>query len=378
MISEPTFTIGIEEEYIMVDRDTRNALKEVPAGLMDQLVERLGQQVSTEFLQCQVEVGTRVCHSVEEARDELCRLRQVVANVLDEYGLGFIAASTHPFATAAELEHTHSPRYQALAEDLQQVIRRLLISGMHVHVGVEDDELRMDMLGQAAYILPHLLALSTSSPFWQGQDTGLMSYRISVWDEMPRTGLPGQFASYAEYHRHVDILVQAGVIEDATKIWWDLRPSARFPTLEMRITDVCTSINDAICIAAIFQCWLRLLYRLRLKNQRWRRYEPMLVEENRWRAHRYGIAGELIDFGRGALIPYSELLDEILDLIREDAENFGCVSEVEHARQILTGGSSSHRQLGVYQSASERGADHQDSLCAVVDHLQAETKRGLD
>jgi len=377
MISEPTFTIGIEEEYIMVDRDTRNALKEVPAGLMDQLVERLGQQVSTEFLQCQVEVGTRVCHSVEEARDELCRLRQVVANVLDEYGLGFIAASTHPFATTAELEHTHSPRYQALAEDLQQVIRRLLISGMHVHVGVEDDELRMDMLGQAAYILPHLLALSTSSPFWQGQDTGLMSYRISVWDEMPRTGLPGQFASYAEYHRHVGILVQAGVIEDATKIWWDLRPSARFPTLEMRITDVCTSINDAICIAAIFQCWLRLLYRLRLNNQRWRRYEPMLVEENRWRAHRYGIDGELIDFGRGALIPYSELLDEILDLIREDAENFGCVSEVEHARQILTGGSSSHRQLGVYQSASERGADRQEALCAVVDHLQAETKRGL-
>jgi carboxylate-amine ligase len=258
---------------------------------------------------------------------------------------------------------------------MQQVVRRLLICGMHVHVGIEDDELRVDLLGQAAYIIPHLLALSTSSPFWEGENTGLQSYRISIWDEMPRTGLPESFDSYAEYQRYVDVLVNAGIIEDATKIWWDLRPSERFPTLEMRAPDVCTSIDDAICIAALYRCWLRMLYRLRQDNQRWRRYASTLVAENRWRAQRYGSEASLIDFGRGELVAYSSLIEEMLELIRTDAEHFGCVAEVEYARVILQRGTSAQRQVTVYQQALAGGADQRQALEAVLDWLVAETMR---
>jgi len=373
MIKMPSFTLGVEEEYLLVYPDSGDLVGEVPAALMPKLRAKLGEQVSPEFLQCQVEVGTRVCRNIHEARDELRFLRSSVAEVVAEFGFGLIAASTHPFADPQQQSVTSRQRYASLEHDLQRVARRLLISGMHVHVGIDDDDARVDLMSQAAYILPHLLALSTSSPFWRGEDTGLMSYRISIWDEMPRTGLPQSFESYSEYVRHVQVLVDAGIIEDASKIWWDLRPSCRFSTLEMRISDLCTSLEDALCIAALYACWLRMLQRLRMKNQRWRRYSSMLLEENRWRAHRYGIHGGLIDFGRGEIVPYSELLDEMLLLIKQDAEALDCENEVQHARAILERGTSAQRQLDIYQQALDGGENSPTALKRVVDWLREET-----
>jgi glutamate---cysteine ligase / carboxylate-amine ligase len=248
---------------------------------------------------------------------------------------------------------------------------------MHVHIGIPDDELRIDLLNQASYFLPHLLALSTSSPFWQGENTGLKSYRLAVFDEMPRTGTPERFASWGEYRRHVDILVGAGLIEDATKLWWDLRPSDRFPTLEMRITDCCTTLEDTLSIAALFRCLLRMLWRLKRENQRWRLYARMLIDENRWRAQRYGFDQGLVDFGRGAIVPYAELLEEILALVDQDARHFGCLAEVSHAREILSRGTSADRQLAVFARALATGAARAEALAAVVDWLIAETVLGV-
>ena len=233
--------------------------------------------------------------------------------------------------------------------------------------------MRIDLLGQATYFLPHLLALSTSSPFWEGVQTGLKSYRLSVFDELPRTGLPYQFESWSEYARTIELLVSAGLIEDATKLWWDLRPSARFPTLEMRITDVCPLVEDGIAIASLFRCVLRMLYRLRRQNQRWRTYPPFLVRENRWRAQRYGIEQGLVDFGKGAVVPFPTLLEELFDLIAEDAAYFGCVAEMGHARTILERGTSADRQLARYDAVKKLGGSEQAALVAVVDGIVEET-----
>jgi carboxylate-amine ligase len=233
-------------------------------------------------------------------------------------------------------------------------------------------------MGQVSYFLPHLLALSTSSPFWRGEDTGLKSYRISVFDELPRTGLPELFDSHGEYRRHLNVLTSAGVIEDATKLWWDVRPSARFPTLELRIPDICTRLADGVCIAALYVSVLAMLYRLKRNNQRWRRYSNMLIQENRWRAQRYGTDEGLVDFGIGTIVPYSDLLEEMIELIRGEAEALDCLDQVVHAREILKRGTSAHRQLAVYEKALADGAEKMEALRAVVDMLIEETLTGLD
>ena len=248
---------------------------------------------------------------------------------------------------------------------------------MHVHVGIPDDDLRIDLMSQVSYVLPHLLALSTSSPFWRGTNTGLMSYRVAVFDELPRTGLPEQFDSWGEYQRHVRVLVDAGLIEDASKLWWDVRPSARFPTLEMRITDVCTRLEDAIAIAALYRCWLRMLWRLRRNNQRWRRYAGMLIHENRWLAQRYGYAKGLVDFGKGEVVPYADLLEEMLEIIAPDAAHFACEAEVAHARTILARGTSAHWQIAAFAEARKGGASEAEALAAVVAMLARESLAGL-
>ena len=371
--SGPEFTLGIEEEYFLVDRATRDVVGDPPPEMLAECEALLGGQVSSEFLRSQIEVGTRVCASLVEARADLRRLRATVAEVAARRGLAPVAAATHPFARWDAQKTTERDRYASLHQDLQAVGRRLAICGLHVHIGIPDDELRIDLLNQASYFLPHLLSLSTSSPFWQGENTGLKSYRLAVFDELPRTGTPERFASWGEYQRHVDILVAAGLIEDATKLWWDLRPSARFPTLEMRITDSCATLEDSLSIAALFRCLLRMLWRLKRENQRWRIYARMLVDENRWRAQRYGIDQGLVDFGRGAIFPYAELLDEMLALVEPDARHFGCLDEVSHAREILARGTSAHRQLAVFEGALADGASRVEALSAVVDWLIAET-----
>jgi glutamate---cysteine ligase / carboxylate-amine ligase len=375
--SEPEFTLGIEEEYFLVDRATRDVVGEPPDAMLTELDALLGAQVSPEFLRSQIEIGTRVCTSIEEARAELRRLRGAIASVAGCHGMAPVAAATHPLARWDAQRTTERGRYRSLEADLQGVGRRLVICGMHVHIGIPDDELRIDLMNQASYFLPHLLALSTSSPFWQGENTGLKSYRLAVFDEMPRTGTPERFASWGEYRRHVDILVGTGLIEDATKLWWDLRPSDRFPTLEMRITDCCTTLDDTLSIAAVFRCLLRMLWRLKRENQRWRLYSRMLIDENRWRAQRYGFDQGLVDFGKGAIVPYAELLEEILALVEQDARYFDCVDEVAHAREILARGTSAHRQLTVFERALADGASRPEALAAIVDWLIAETTRGV-
>ena len=374
---EPTFTIGVEEEYLLIDRETRDLVADPPESMLRECESRIKGLVRPEFLKSQIEVGTRVCRSVQQARDDLAWLRRTVAKVARKHGYAPIAASTHPFTEWQHQKHTDKERYHILARDMQAVARRLVICGMHVHVGIEDDELRIDLLNQLGYFLPHLLALSTSSPFWRGHDTGLKSYRLSVFDELPRSGLPEHFDSYAEYERHLGVLIDAGLFEDASVLWWDARPSARFPTIEMRVTDVCTRLEDAVSIAALFLCVVRMLYRLRRYNQRWRMYARMLLNENRWRAKRYGLDEGLMDFGRGELVPFEALLDELIELVRDDAYALGCVEEIEHCREIPRRGTSAHRQLKVFAEATADGAERHEALQAVVDMLVEETVKDL-
>ncbi len=373
----PTFSLGIEEEYLLVNRQTRDLERDPPKALMKECQQRMKGRVSPEFMRCQIEVGTPVCKDIGAARQELASLRRNVAEMAEQHGLTIIAASTHPFAAWQPQKHTLRKRYEELAKDMGVPLRRLLICANHIHVGIDDDNLRIDLMNQMRYFLPHLLALSTSSPFWQGQNTKLKSYRLAVFDEMPRTGMPEEYSSYGEYQKHLDALVQTKVIEDGTKIWWDIRPSARFPTLEMRICDISTTLEDGLCIAALYQCLLRMLWRLKRMNVTWRRYKVLLINENRWRAMRHGFDKGLIDFGRGAMVPYEDLLDEILDLVKEDAEALGCTAEVAHARTIRERGTSAHRQVAVYEQAVKDGADTSEALIKVVDWLIEESLEGV-
>ena len=377
MVDRPSFTIGVEEEYLIVDPETRDLVRDLPEGLMRRVEEILGPQVAPEFLRSQIEIGTIVANNIQEARADLARLRRTVADVAAEYGLAPIAASTHPFADWWQQVHTDKQRYNELAVDMGGVVRRLLICGMHVHVCVEDEDLRIDLMNQVLYFLPHLLALSTSSPFWHGQDSGLKSYRTSVFRALPRTGMPDEFAGWSDYRRHVAVLTGAGVVEDATKLWWDVRPSDRYPTLEMRASDICTSIDDAMTVASMFMSLLSMLFRRRLENQRWRIYSRMLINENVWRAQRYGISDSLIDFAKGELVPYPDLFEELIELVAEDAEQLGCDSELEHGRVILERGTSADRQLEIYRSGIDAGASDEEALQDVVDFLIEETVANL-
>jgi len=365
---EPPFSIGIEEEYLLVDTDSCD-LAEAPPELMTACAAELEGQVSPEFLQCQIEIGTRVCANIGEAREDLRRLRSCVARIAGNFGLAPIAVSCHPFADWKDQSHTDKDRYNTLARDLGGVVERMLICGMHVHVGLGSDDLRNDLMGQLSYFLPHLLALSTSSPYWQGRDTDLASYRLTVFDNLPRTGLPPLFPSFGDYERTVDVLVDLGVIEDSSKIWWDLRPSSRFPTLETRICDVSPRLEDTLTLAALIQSLSRMLFRLRERNQRWRLYDAFLVEENRWRAQRYGTSEGLIDFGRREIVPLAELMEELIEMTGEDAERLNCRTEVEHVRDMLARGTSSERQRAVYGAARAEGHDHAAGMRAVVRHL---------
>lgn len=374
---EPAFTLGIEEEYLLVDRQTRDIVAEPPEEVLSACESLAPGQVHPEFLRCQIEVGTKVCATIDEARAELVRLRGSVVSVADRHGLAPIAASTHPFAVWGPQKHTGRRRYDVLARDMGAPARRLMICGLHVHAGISDPELRIDLMNQVRYFLPHLLALSTSSPFWQGQDTGLKSYRLAVWRELPRTGIPEPFESYADFESQLRALVEAGVVEDGTKLWWDLRPSTRFPTMEVRIPDICTRLDDTMTVAALYICLLRMLWRLRSRNVSWRSYRTFLIDENRWRAQRYGLDEGLVDFGRGGIRPYAELLEEIIELTVEDAEALGCHDAIANARDILRRGTSADRQLAVHAAALADGASPSEALQAVVDWLIEETRLGL-
>ncbi|MBP0614644.1 carboxylate-amine ligase [Jiella mangrovi] len=374
--AEPGFTLGIEEEYLLVDRETLD-LASAPDGLLEDCVAELGDKVNPEFLRCQIEIGTGVCKTIAEAREDLAHLRRTVARIAGEHGCAPLAVSTHPTADWDEQRFTDKERYRELEEDLAAVARRMLICGMHVHVGIEDDDLRIDLMNQFSYFLPHLLALSTSSPFWGGRNTGLKSYRLTVFDNMPRTGIPPTFSSFSEYSRAAGILIDTGLIEDCTKIWWDVRPSEKFPTVESRICDVLPTVREAIGVAALTQSLFRFLFFLRAENKQWRQYDRFLIAENRWRAQRYGVSESLIDFGKGELVPYGDLLDELIAFVRPHAEALGCLGEVEGLRDVVKSGTGADRQLATFSRLRGEGADEREALRGVIRMLIDEFTEGL-
>ncbi|RMH15229.1 MAG: carboxylate-amine ligase [Acidobacteria bacterium] len=365
----PDLTIGIEEEYQIIDPRSRE-LSPHNKDLVEHGQRLLGEQIKPEFMQSQVEVGTRVCGSIAEARQEVGRLRRTVCELAEKEGLTMAAASTHPFSSWSEQLVTAGERYTQLQEDLRDVARRLLIFGMHVHVGIPDPELRIDVMNQARYFMPHVLALSTSSPFWQGRDTGLKSYRSVIFENMPRSGLPPTFRSWSDYDDFVATLVRTGCIDEPTKIWWDIRPHPKFPTLEFRISDVATRIDEVLCIAALLQALVATLLTLRQNNRTWRLYRHHLITENKWRAVRYGLDGRLIDFGKQQEVPVRFLARELLELVDGVLDELGSRREVAYAETILSEGSSADRQLQTYRESGD--------LKAVVDRLVSETREGLD
>lgn len=376
--TEPSFTVGIEEEYLLVDRISRDVVSDPPREIIEQCQSVAGTGlVDSELLRSQIEVDTRVCETVAGARQDLARLRRTISDVAGSYGLAPVAASTHPFAEWHLQRQTHKARYDLLFRDMQSLARRLMICGMHVHVGIEDDELRMTLLKQFSAYLPLILSLSASSPFWQGEDTGLKSWRLTVFDNFPRSGLPEHFENFSDYQDHIDILKRAGVMEDATFIWWDLRISARYPTLETRIADICTRLDDAAAIAALTQSILHYLYRMQRDGVRVPVHSRFLIDQNRWRAMRYGYDEGLVDFDTAGVVPVSELLADILDKVSRDADELGCSRELELVPDIPVRGSSAHRQLAIYQAALGEGLDSTNALQQVVDWLVDETVSDL-
>ncbi len=382
-VPTPPLTLGIEEEYQIVDPKSRN-LQAYITELLSKDQERPSKlDLKPEFMQSQVEVGSHVCRNVKEVRAEVVRLRRAVIEMAEENGVAIAAASTHPFANWSEQAITDGARYRELLDDLQGVAKRLLIFGMHVHVGFGEDKesknLMIEIMNQSRYFIPHLLALSTSSPFWHGENTGLKSYRSVIFETLPRTGIPHSFTSWDEYKNYEKTLGMVGAFGKAdthAKIWWDIRPHPIFDTLEFRITDICTKIDEAVCIAALFQAICAKLIKLRKQNMSWRQYRHMHITENKWRAVRYGVEGELIDFGIEKAVPFHFLAEELLELVDDVVDDLGSRDEVEYVRTILKEGTSADRQIRVYQqNGGEENSE--DALKAVVDNLIAETKLGI-
>lgn len=383
----PPLTIGIEEEYQIIDPQSRGLISYV-----QQLLNRgrvvLGDQIKPEFMQSQIEVGSHICRDIHEARREIVRLRRTVAEVAGEHGAVIAAASTHPFSRWAEQDISEGERYRDLETEMKEVVRRLLIFGMHVHIGFgktpEALELLIDIQNQLRYFLPHLLALSTSSPFWHKRDTGLKSYRSIIFQSLPRTGIPPTFKSFGEYRSYVEVMAKVGSLgknrdpqnADVTKLWWDSRPQPGLGTLEVRVMDICTSLDDAMCLTALVQALVAKLIKLRNQNQSWRIYRSKLIEENKWRAVRYGIDGSLIDFGIAEEVPMPRLAEEILAFVDDVLDELGSRQEAEHLPVLLARGTSADRQLQVYRQALETGATETDALTRVVDFLVQETQQG--
>ena len=365
----PKFTIGIEEEYQIVHPETRELTSYIQEFLNSGRVV-LKDDIKPEFLQSQIEVGSRICKSIQEAREEICRLRREVSSLAKSKGLCIAAAGTHPFTSWTTQEVTAGERYTKHEENMADIARQMLVFGMHVHVAIEDREAMIDVMNQVRYFLPHLLALSTSSPFWHGRDTGLKSYRSIILGNLPRAGLPPSFTSWAEYKGFIDTLVQTGCIDEATKIWWDIRPNPKYPTLEYRFPDICTKVDEVVCIAALLLGITAKLIKLRQANVQWRQYRRNLLTENKWRAVRYGIHGELIDFGKRRQVPLRALVEEILEEIDDVVDELEIRKEVEYVNTILEQGTSADRQLAVYRRSRD--------LREVVDHVIAETTADLD
>jgi carboxylate-amine ligase len=361
------FTIGVEEEFQIVDPDTW-ALRSHVSELLSASAPALGDQIKRELHQSIVEVGTKICADVNELDDEICRVRRELSASAESVGLRIAAAGTHPFSLWKDQVISPGARYESIVEELQQLARSLLIFGLHIHVAVPDKTSTIELLNEARYFLPHLLALSTSSPFWQGRDTGLKSYRTTVFRRFPRSGIPDQFDSWAQYEDYINTLVELNCIDNGKKIWWDLRPHPQFGTLEFRICDVPTSPSATIALAALAQAIVVKLYRLRRSNLGFRIYPRALVEENKWRAARYGLDGRLIDFGRRAEVPMRDLALELLEFVDDVVDELKSRRALDYVHRIIAEGTSADRQLEVFRKTGD--------LRAVVQWLVEETRAG--
>ncbi|MDQ6760045.1 MAG: carboxylate-amine ligase [Acidobacteriota bacterium] len=365
----PSFTIGIEEEYQTIDPETRDLRSHIEMEILEKGKTLLREAIKPEMHQSVIEVGTGVCKDIKQAKAEIFQLRRDMCGLAKDAGLRLAAAGTHPFADWRKQEIHPDQRYQEIVEDMKMVARANLIFGLHVHVGIEDRETAIHIMNAARYFLPHILALSTNSPFWLGMDTGLKSYRCKVFDKFPRTNIPDYFPSWGEYETFVNLLVKTNCIDNAKKIWWDLRPHPNFTTLEFRICDIPMRAQETVSIAALIQATVAKLYKLHAANTGFRLYRRALIMENKWRALRYGLGGKLIDFGKGTEVPLRTLIYEYLHMIDDVVDELGSREEIDYIHKMLEMGSGADRQLAVFKETGD--------LVKVVDYIIAETEAGL-
>ena len=366
---EHTFTLGIEEEFAIIDPDTRELRSHIQEILEGGKIV-LKEQIKPEMHQSVVELGTEICDSIEHARTHVIHLRSKLAELAGKAGLKIASVGTHPFSHWRDQHITEGERYKQIIEDMQLLARANLIFGLHVHVGIPDREMAIHVMNQARYFLPHLYALSVNSPFWVGEDTGLKGYRLKVFERFPRTGIPDAFESLSEYEDYCKLLVKTGCIDNPKKIWWDIRLHPFFDTLEVRVCDAQTRVDDTVAIAALIQAVIAKLFKLLHQNTTFRIYRRRLLDENRWRAARYGIDGKLIDFGRETEVDERSLLNELLEFVASEVDDFGTRREMAHIERIMREGTGADRQLAVWQRTQD--------IKAVVDHIVAETYEGLN
>jgi glutamate---cysteine ligase / carboxylate-amine ligase len=366
---KPSLTIGIEEEYQTIDPETRDLRSHVESEILSKGQTLLKEAVKAEMHQSVVEIGTGVCPNIGAASQQLKDLRSQMCALASQNGLSLAAAGTHPFADWRNQEIFPDERYHVIVQDLKMVARANLIFGLHVHIGVEDREIAIHLMNAARYFLPHILALSTNSPFWLGMETGLKSYRCKVFDKFPRTNIPDYFPSWGEYDSFVKLLIKTNCIDNAKKIWWDIRPHPNFPTLEFRICDVPLRADETLAIAALIQATIAKLYKLHAANQGFRLYRRALIMENKWRALRYGLEGKLIDFGKQTEVPVRDLIYEYLNFIEDVVDELGSRQHINYIHRILEMGTGADRQLHVYRETGD--------LKKVVDYMIEETRTGL-
>ena len=362
------FTLGIEEEFQIIDPETRELRSHI-TEMIEEGRMMLGEQVKPEMHQSMIEIGTGICNNIQEARADLINLRRTVSNLAGSKGLRIAAASTHPFSSWKDQLITPDQHYEALINEMQFLAQSLLIFGMHVHIGIDDREAQIHLMNASRYFLPHLLALSTSSPFWIGTQTGLKSYRSEVFKKFPRTDIPDYFSSYPEFENYVNLLLKTGCIDRPKKIWWDVRPHPHFPTLEFRICDIPSRVDEVLALAALIQAIVAKLYKLYRMNMGFRLYRRALIQENKWRAVRWGLDGKLIDFGKQKEVPVRDLIHELLDFVDDVVDELGSRKEIEYIYTILENGTSADRQLKKFEETND--------LNAVVDQLVAETMEGV-
>jgi len=364
---KPSFTLGIEEEFQTIDPQTRDLRSHISNELISQGQRLLKERVKPEMHQSVIEVGTTVCRDIKEAAGEVKLIRANIIDLAQKNNLFLAAAATHPFADWRAQDIYPDARYDAIVEDMQMVARSNLIFGLHVHVGVEDPETAIHLMNAARYFVPHLLALSTNSPFWRGMETGLKSYRCKVFDKFPRTNVPEYFPSYSEYTNFINLLISTGCIDNAKRIWWDIRLHPTFPTIEFRVCDLPMRADETIALAALIQATVAKLYKLHAQNQSFRMYRRALIMENKWRAARYGLDGKLIDFGKRIEVPMRQLLEEYLEFIDDVVDELGSRDEINYLRRLMDEGTGADRQLRVWRETGD--------LVKVVDYIVSETKR---